>query len=129
MTNPDSPHLLRLLEERLLNRRQSADGPALATLLADDFYEIGRSGRVYDKAETMARLSRERDRHQTLSDLQIRFLGPDVALLVYLLPGQDDGASWHSSLWQCRDGRWQIQFHQGTPAPELDATEISSLLP
>lgn len=132
MTNRDSPHLLRILEERLLNAGQNPEEPGPAALLADDFYEIGCSGRLYDRAETLRHLSHEARRSHAIRDFQVHFLAPEVALAVYLLESGDDektmAPSWRSSLWRCQYGRWQIHFHQGTPAsPHIE--DPASFLP
>lgn len=130
MPRPDSPHLLRILEERLLSRSHAAEEPSVGLLLADDFYEIGCSGRLYDKDDTLGRLATESNSRGTIQDFQIRFLAPDVALVVYLLVNPEDEAggrpSWRSSIWQCHHGRWQLHFHQGTPAARA-ANDISFL--
>ncbi len=134
MTHSDSPHLLRILEERLLNCSRNPDEPTPAVLLADDFYEIGCSGRLYDRAETLKRLTTERRQETAIRDFQVRFLSPEVALIVYLLvcadEEEEDGksATWRSSIWQCQHGRWQIHFHQGTPVAG-PADEPATFLP
>jgi hypothetical protein len=133
MTRRESQHVLRIFEERLLNRVDDDSEPGLAALLADDFFEVCRSGRLYDRTETLARMARGPRRRSTLTDLQIRFLAPEVALLVYLLvttEDQEDGpvSSWRSSLWRSQHGRWQIHFHQATPAPDLEKY-VSPFLP
>lgn len=133
MTSRESQHVLRIFEERLLNRVDDESEPGLAALIADDFFEIGSSGRLYDRTEALARMARDTKPRLTLTDLQIRFLAPDVALLVYLLvmtKDQEDTpvSSWRSSLWKSQHGRWQIHFHQATPAPDLEKY-ISPFLP
>ncbi len=120
MTNRDSPHLLRILEERLLNGAPNLEEPNPAALLADDFYEIGCSGRLYDRAETLRHLTHEARHNRAIRDFQVRFLAPEVALTVYLVESAENekvtAPSWRSSLWRCQHGRWQVHFHQGTPA-------------
>lgn len=133
MTSREPQHVLRIFEERLLNRVEDDSEPRLATLLADDFYEVGRSGRLYDRTEALAYMSRDMNRRWTLTDFQIRFLAPDVALLVYLLMMVEDqedtpASSWRSSVWKSQHGRWQIHFHQATPAPDLGKF-VSPFLP
>ena len=132
MTHRDAPHLLRILEERLLHGSLDPEEPGPAALLADDFYEIGSSGRLYDKAETLNRLNDEARRDGAIRDFQVRFVAPEVALVVYLLMGTEEdepaAPTWHSSIWQYHHGRWQIRFHQGTPAAG-PAVELASFLP
>jgi hypothetical protein len=133
MTSRESQHILRVFEERLLNRADDESEPRLAALIADDFFEVCSSGRLYDRTETLARMARDTQPRLTLTDLQIRFLAPDVALLVYLLimtKDQEDApaSSWRSSLWKSHHGRWQIHFHQATPAPDLEKY-VSPFLP
>jgi hypothetical protein len=49
---------------------------------------------------------------------QARELAPGLALVTYrairAAPGALAVQSLRSSIWACRDGRWQMLFHQGT---------------
>ena len=90
-------------------------------LTADDFVEIGASGRVYTR-EYVLRVVDERDRRGeveplTPTDLACRRLAPDLYQLTYRLV-QGDRETWRSSLWRRAgpDG-WQVVFHQGTVVP------------
>jgi hypothetical protein len=47
--------LLRELEERLLASDVRSSREDVSDLLADDFVEFGRSGRVYDRQQTIER--------------------------------------------------------------------------
>ncbi len=112
--------LIRPLEERLLQAdvRQSADD--VAELLADNFVEIGSSGRIFDKQATIDGLQHESSVEILLTDYRARILAPDVILFTYRAirsasaPGQA-AQSLRSSIWKRLDGRWQLVFHQGTP--------------
>ncbi len=132
MTHHDSPHLLRILEERLLNGGQNPEEPGPGVLLADDFYEIGCSGRLYDRTETLRHLSQEAHHKCAIRDFQVRFLGPGVALTVYLVESAEDepvaAPSWRSSLWRCQHDRWQVHFHQGTRAA-MQTEDPTTFLP
>jgi len=114
---------LRSLEERLLSAEGRASPQLIGRLLADDFQEIGSSGDIFGKRETLDGLAEEaRDGHiyeRTTSDWSVRALTDDVALVTYKVATRDatDGsvsASRRSSTWTYRDGRWQMVFHQGT---------------
>lgn len=89
-------------------------------LIAADFEEIGSSGRTYDKARILAFLrSLSPDAITQIADLKVAMLAPDIALVTYASRRQSPSppaAALRSSLWIFRDSRWQLRFHQGTPA-------------
>lgn len=129
--NPDVETLLgqlRELEERLLASDVRSSREDVSDLLADDFVEFGRSGRVYDRQQTIEALSAEVDRdasiERTARDFRISLLTQGVALLTYRSTRRSAASesvvhSLRSSIWKLTDGRWQMVFHQGTPADGL----------
>jgi hypothetical protein len=116
---------LKSLEERLVDPAFRIDSESVAALLADDFLEIGSSGRSFDKTSILIDLKNEPPRSTSfLSDFSVRELSPGVALVTYRatrrdLAGQQIGQSWRSSIWMQLGGRWQLTFHQGTRIPEI----------
>jgi hypothetical protein len=115
--------LLRQLEERLLHADVRKSAQALADLLADDFIEFGSSGRVFNKRQIIESLQHEPATPRTLMDFRTSVLAPGVRLVTYraIRHGGADGQpmySLRSSIWKLIAGRWQMVFHQGTPAPE-----------
>ena len=92
----------------------------VAELLADDFVEFGSSGLVYDKVMIVELLAR--DQHNvpppTVTDLVVRLLSPEVALVTYraVAPARE---TLRSSLWLLSRGQWRMTFHQGTPATRV----------
>jgi ribonuclease HI len=59
-------------------------------LLHADFVEIGRSGRRWSRDEIVAALSAERERVAPETDeWRLSELGPDLALVTYLIRGVD----------------------------------------
>ena len=116
--------LIQRLEERLLQAgvRQSAND--VAELLADDFVELGSSGRIFDKQATIDALQHESTVEIRLTDYRARILAPDVILVTYRAvrsasaPAQAT-QSLRSSVWKRLDGRWRLVFHQGTPLLKL----------
>ena len=114
---------LKQLEEALLSNAVRRDPEQVAALLADEFREFGSSGRTFSKATILEELQTESpDRQVTLSDFTCSMLSPQIALVTYrtrrLTPIAPPFHALRSSVWVLRDGRWQIVFHQGTPAPE-----------
>ena len=110
------------LERRHLDPEVRASAAMLDELLADDFLEIGASGRVFGKPQVLTSLPAEPFLIATVEDLEVRALAPEIALATYRLRSRttDAGAdrvSMRSSLWIRRGDRWQLRFHQGTLAP------------
>jgi hypothetical protein len=121
----DSPHELAAhlfnLEQQLLQPPTRRDATALTSLLAEDFRELGRSGRIYTRQQIIDLLATESPspRHIPLSDPFCRQLSEDTALLIYrstrTTAFKVDFHALRSSFLVRRDGRWQMIFHQGTP--------------
>jgi hypothetical protein len=117
--DPALAEQLRLLEESLLQSEVRRSSTALDDLLADDFIEIGSSGRVFDKARIISALREESARRsRAIRDFRVRILAPSVVLATYRLIGRDGDApprhTLRSSIWKRAGERWQMVFHQGT---------------
>jgi hypothetical protein len=106
---------LRQLEEQML-APEAGRSEHFKELLADEFVEIGSSGRVYDKIQTIAALEAAIPCTVTASDFQLMSLAPDLVLLFYRACRHSVPAvhSLRSSIWRQQNGQWRITFHQGT---------------
>ncbi|MNN84440.1 hypothetical protein D3C81_2016020 [compost metagenome] len=52
-----------------------------------------------------------------LSGFELHPLSETAVLATYrILNEETGGATLRSSIWKLKDGRWQMFFHQGTPA-------------
>ena len=114
----DTTEQIRSLEERLLEPEVRSSPEQLALLLAEDFLEIGSSGRTFDKKQIIANLKGESVFDYSIQDFKVRQLGADIALATYRIETRQEAEpriSLRSSIWVHRDGRWQVMFHQGTP--------------
>ena len=112
---------LRELEESLWRSETRFDDALMDQIFADDFVEIGRSGRVYGRDEMFFGNSEPYDIGATLPlpDFQARWLSYDVALVTYRSEVRDDGDvsfGMRSSIWCRQSGAWTLRFHQGTPS-------------
>ena len=111
---------LRGLELTLQSLEVRRDRARLDELLHESFVEFGRSGRRYDKANTLEELPRDPATIVMWSqDFEVVELADGVALLTYRSASVDeDGAlfcySLRSSVWQRTERGWQMRFHQGT---------------
>jgi hypothetical protein len=90
-------------------------------ILAPDFFEFGRSGRVYQRAETVEFSPRPFRATLPLVDFTARLLSRDIAQATYVSIVQYDGGeerALRSSIWTRTRLGWQLRFHQGTPVPK-----------
>ncbi len=106
-------------ELALLTRAVRHDPVALDALLADDFREVGKSGRVWDKGSTLVALPAEpSSRRLEAVDVCAERLAGDVVLVTYATT-EGGARALRSSVWvRGPDRRWRLRHHQGTPAGE-----------
>ena len=109
---------LERLEEELWREETRYDDRRMREVIAADFLEFGRSGRVYRREDTLAVPRQPIRAVLPLPDFAVRLLHPDVAQVTY------NGAVTHgglvlrarrSSIWSRTPGGWVLRFHQGTP--------------
>jgi hypothetical protein len=117
LSEDDLADLVRL-EEGMWREETRFDMTFMEKHLSDDFFEFGRSGRTYARAQTLAVPRQATDAVLPLPNLKVRLLGADVAQVTYDSAVTYDGVVEHahrSSIWS-RSGRtWLMRFHQGTP--------------
>jgi hypothetical protein len=119
---------LREILQELRDREPVFHRPEFGTIRADfagmtaeDFWEVGASGRRYSREHVLDVLE---DRHQVASHLALedtweatdfacRKLGSDTYLLTYTL-AQGQRKTRRASVWRRSAGSWKILFHQGT---------------
>ncbi|WP_318526422.1 nuclear transport factor 2 family protein [Erwinia billingiae] len=109
---------LKALECSLHGARRN-DRKWLEQILHPEFREITRSGVIVDRAETIASLTGELSPTIILSsDFRMISMGEYCAILHYKTYNSDGSrASLRSSCWMYSDReRWELAFHQGTPA-------------
>jgi len=86
-------------------------------LMSDEYWEVGASGRIYDRAFILEELERRRD-HTMPPDWQtcgfhLLQLSEAAYLLTYTLT-QKTRVTRRSTLWRRSGELWQILYHQGT---------------
>lgn len=106
-------------ELALLHPTVRRDADQLRALLADDFREIGASGRLFDRdaiiAALVAETAPESAPDPSVSDLTGARVSDELVLLTYRLEFAGR-ITRRSSLWRVSGGRAELLFHQGTPA-------------
>jgi len=113
----------RELRERepLFHRREHGASRAdFAAMTAADYWEVGASGRIYDRQACLDELER-RFADPTydplagleVSDFAVREAGDGVWLATYRLR-QGERDTRRVSVWRQTGGGWVVVFHQGT---------------
>ncbi len=124
----DALELVLGLERELLGPETRGDAARVRSLLPPDLREVGSSGRVFGREEIAALLQKEPAGRFLMEDAAAAFVAESVILVTYRavrVSEREQGAgearveSLRSSLWVLREGRWQMLFHQGTPAASL----------
>jgi len=101
------------LEQALASRDPAGVPGGLMSLIADDFLEFGRSGRVWTAASIRDVIEAPPGEPVSIDHFAVDELAEGVVLATYLIRGEPSVN--RSSIWVRRDGRWVIRFHQGTP--------------
>ena len=111
---------LEVLEEGLWRADVRFDRERMDQVLAPDFFEFGRSGRVYRREDTLGMPAQPIDARLPLRDFTARLLDSNVAQVtdvsVVTYQGVEELAN-RSSIWTRTERRWLLRFHQGTAIP------------
>lgn len=110
-------NVLRTLEEDLWRRETRFDNQYMERVFAEDFFEFGRSGRIYTRRESLSHEPQDINAILPLTNFEIRLLTPDVAQVTYesrVISGGVETRGNRSSIWTRSGGTWVLRFHQGT---------------
>lgn len=117
MPDPDEIELILDLERELQSPECRSDAARLSQLLAPEFIEIGSSGRLWSHPEVLAMLTEESA--SGAEPIQVANLRGrtvvDGVVVVHWDSRRAGREARRTSLWQRRNGSWQLVFHQGTP--------------
>lgn len=115
-------HDLPALEQTLWCADTRFDRALMEATFAPGFFEFGRSGRRYTRAELIFDETDAQDIPATLHRLTVTPLSDSLALVTYLSELRTDPPEWanRASVWDKSTGRWQLRFHQGTPCEAPD---------
>jgi hypothetical protein len=110
------------LEISLLQPEVRRSAEKISELLADDFIEFGMFGKKYSKQdfiELLPNSKEEKFEKYKASDFKTDEIAPNTVLLTYkasieFLKTKKTIWTLRSSVWQKRDDKWQMIFHQGT---------------
>lgn len=115
--DPDLKHI-QGLEEALWKETTRFDKKFMEETLAQDFIEIGRSGKIYNREDVLLIPKQIIDAVLPLPDFKARTIQKNCVLIFYNSHVTYDGIieyARRSSLWVLsEDKKWVIKFHQGT---------------
>jgi DNA-binding MarR family transcriptional regulator len=107
---------LRQLEESLWRGQTRFDRDYMERTLAPDFFEFGRSGRIYTREDIIGMRPGAAPLRYSLSEFKVTAIDRDVALVTYVseVRAKETVRGNRSSLWRKTRQGWQLSFHQGT---------------
>jgi hypothetical protein len=114
---------LQKLEEELWIEETRFNRPYMEEVMASDFFEFGRSGRVHNRESCLSSESVPIDAVIPLQNLQIRLFTNNVAQVTYHSEVSYDGLvekARRSSIWTRYGKDWKLRFHQGTAFYDQD---------
>ena len=109
--------LLTRLEENMWREETRFDKQFMEASFAFDFFEYGRSGRKYTRADSLNVSAHAIDAVLPLPNFEIRLLDIDTAQVTYNSAVTYEGVVEHarrSSIWSRTVAGWVMRFHQGT---------------
>jgi hypothetical protein len=120
-TGPAPAEILAELSQRepIFHRPEFGTSRAdFARLMVEDYWEIGASGRRYERDPILDEMERRyaapHDDVWETSDFECRRLAPGVYLLTYKLIQNRRRRTRRSTIWHHTPEGWKIVYHQGT---------------
>jgi hypothetical protein len=116
--NNEDSEILKRLEEELWREDTRFDIHRMNELIAEDFCEFGRSGRIYHRQDTLTIERQTIDVILPLPEFEARLLDENTAQVTYNSAVKYDGVveyARRSSIWSRSIKSWVLRFHQGTP--------------
>lgn len=101
------------LERALLTDVVRSDPSRVAALMHPDWYEVGTSGKIWNRAELLAEIG-PLPAPVDCEVIDAQRVDPDKILLLWRSAGSG-GTALRTSLWIRTRDNWQQRFHQGTP--------------
>lgn len=108
---------LRDLEESMWKPHLRWDKAHQEKYFAPDFFEFGRSGRIYSRQDLIKTEYQLIKAVLPLPNFKIHMIDSNNVLITYESIVQHEALERanRSSIWSRVDNDWQMRFHQGTP--------------
>ena len=133
-------HITNKIMRAILNYEKMLQNPSdssieeLSALIDDNFYEIGQSGKTWNKGKVIEYFNQQRSSTKkpcvvTMEDENFVTVDKYVVLITYTFKQTDTSSNFsrssrRSSLWKKQGERWVMLFHQGTPVVSIGEEEI-----
>jgi len=113
----DDIEKLQELEESLWKRKTRFNEQYMRNILAEDFFEFGRSGKMYTIDDSLSAPDQEINAVMPLKEFTVHEIDERVVLITYISEVQYDEleVANRSSIWLKTNVGWKLKFHQGTP--------------
>ncbi|MBC7836489.1 DUF4440 domain-containing protein [Acetobacteraceae bacterium] len=111
----DYQELLKL-EESLWIPEIRFDQVYMDNLLTPDFFEFGRSGKIYNREQILSRRPQAINATFPLKNFKVELITSEVAQVTYVSEVMYDKLEIgnRSSIWLKTPTGWKLRFHQGT---------------
>lgn len=109
---------LERLEEELWQEDTRFNKQRMEEIIANDFFEFGRSGQIYQRQQTLDVSTQVLKAVLPLPEFRVRWLSENTAQTTYNSAVEYDGEveyARRSSIWSRTESGWVLRFHQGTP--------------
>jgi hypothetical protein len=109
---------LMKLEESLWKSETRFDDHYMNKVLAPDFFEFGRSGKIYRREDTLGVPVQAINAKFPLKNFAVHPITEDVVQVTYVSEVTDGGqmeVGNRSSIWVKTGEGYKLRFHQGTP--------------
>ncbi len=111
----DDVLLLQAMEEAMWRAETRFDRAYMEAILAPGYTEVGQSGRIYSREDTLDAPYQEIDVLLPLTRLAVEPLRDGCAIVTYTSTPTHGtrGAAHRVSIW-VHDERWRLRYHQAT---------------
>ena len=105
--------IIKKLEVELASKDTRRNKELLSELLAEDFEEIGKSGKIFSKSDVLASLPNQGYQEIQLSQFRFVKLVDNIVLVKYQ-SSVNCRKALRSSIWVKLGRNWKLLHHQGT---------------
>lgn len=103
-----------VLETSLFLKEYLSDKDYLEKIFHDDFIEVGKTGNIYHKGDTIEALYGSDDRRIKVIDFSVRMMSLSMYIVNYISIHEDGIRVYRTSIWMETIKGLKLYYHQGT---------------